>query len=55
MYKIINDENIFFEEDKKIFEETYRRMQNGTEEIFIEVEANKRTEFFLEFLCKTDT
>ena len=42
-----NEENIRFEEDKERFHETYRRMQNGTEEMFSEAEANRRTEAFL--------
>jgi len=42
-----NEESICFEEDKKRFHETYRRMQSGTEEMFSEEEANKRTEAFL--------
>ena len=45
-----NEESIRFEEDKRIFHETYKRMQNGTEEMFSEEEANKRTETFLNTL-----
>ena len=42
-----NEESIRFEEDRERFHDTYRRMKNGTEEMFLEEEANKRTEAFL--------
>ena len=45
-----NENNRVFEEDRKRFHETYQRMQNGTEEMFTEEEANKRTEAFLNTL-----
>jgi len=45
-----SEENIAFEEDKQRFHETYQRMQNGTEPMFLEEEANRRTEAFLKTL-----
>jgi len=52
LYKYLpqSEESICFEEDKKRFQETYKRMQNGTEKIFTEDEANRRTESFLNTL-----
>lgn len=44
------EESLTFEEDKKRFHETYRRMQNGTEKMYSEEEANRRTEAFLKSL-----
>jgi len=45
-----NENSSAFEEDRKKFHETYQRMKNGTEEMFTEEEANKRTEAFLNTL-----
>jgi len=49
-YLPYNDESIAFDEDKKKFHETYSRMENGTEKMYSEEEANKRTEEFLKNL-----
>jgi len=49
-YLLQNENGSLFEEDRKRFHETYERMENGTEELFTEEEANKRTEAFLNHL-----
>jgi len=49
-YLLQNEDSSAFEEDRERFHETYQRMQNGTEVMFSEEEANKRTEAFLNTL-----
>jgi hypothetical protein len=45
-----NEESLHFEEDKKRFHETYRRMQNGTMKMLSEEEANQDIDEFLKQL-----
>jgi hypothetical protein len=47
-----NNENIAFEEDKKRFQDTYARIQDGTEKMLTEEESNRRREEFINNLCK---